>query len=165
MNPLIDEKMILTTSSAFMELAYDWLGINIVREAYGPTDNEGLCHEYCCGISLKGDVKGHVFLGLDGYTKLLMLPYIAKKFSLEEHPPEVVESSLLSFMNQFAGLIATELQEFITRVDTGVPQIYSHKLLSLPTEKFRKYALIFFLKDEEKQAYLGRAYLFLAIGK
>ncbi len=165
MDPLVDEKFILTTSAAFMELAYDWLGVSIQREAYGPTMNEGLCYEYCSTCTFDGEIKARLFMGMDGYTKLLLLPYIARKFALDEMHSEVAESSLLSFTNQLCAMINTELNEFLDTMNVSSPEQVSHKLIELPAADYRKYTMIYFLKDDSRPAYLGRVYLFLAVEK
>ena len=46
------------------------------REAYGPSRNEGLCYESCQRVSFAGDLAGDLYLCMDGYTKLKLLPRI-----------------------------------------------------------------------------------------
>ena len=165
MNPVLDEKYIVSLSASIMEIFHDRMSLSIDREAYGPTLNEGLCYEYCLKYNFSGKETGSIFFGMDGYTKILMLPYIAKSFRLKKIHPEVVEDALLSFFHEIAALLQIEIVEFESNFKLKKPSDISTKVQRLPTFKYRKYMLIFFLKDPDKRKYLGRLYCNLVFEK
>ncbi|MDH5719070.1 MAG: chemotaxis protein CheX [Spirochaetia bacterium] len=165
MDPFQDEKFILTVSSSFIEVSADWLDINMMREAYGQTNNEGLCYEFCASLGFKGDINGKIFIGMDGYTKLLVLPYIAAKFNLTQFHWEAAESSLLSYINQIGGKILTELEDYYKDFEIESPELFSNKFVPLSKDDYRKYTVIFFLKDDNLKKYLGRLYATIAFLK
>ncbi|MDH5717367.1 MAG: chemotaxis protein CheX [Spirochaetia bacterium] len=165
MDPFQDEKFILTVSSSFIDVSAEWLEISMMREAYGQTYNEGICYEFCAGIDFSGDISGKMFICMDGYTKLLLLPYVAAKFNLSQFHWEAAESSLLSYVNQIGGKIFSELEDYFSTFEIKPPSLYSNKLVPLPADEFRKYAVIFFLRDEKKKKYLGRLHTTIAMKK
>ena len=165
MDPLLDEKIVVTISASLMEILGEWFEIDAIREAYGPTNNEGLCYEFCAKMRFSGSLQGNIFVGLDGYTKLLILPHIIEKFQISDKHPELTESALVSFVEHIGKLVASELDEYLMHIQVDIPEIVSHKLIEVKREDFRKYMLIFFLKSSKKKAYLGRIYVFLALNK
>ena len=58
MNPLLDEKIVLSMSRILPSVFEKTLGVVAKREAYGPSKNEGLCFEKCSAIDLIGDFNG-----------------------------------------------------------------------------------------------------------
>lgn len=164
MNPELDERIILTISSSFIEIITDWLKITAIREGYGATVNEGLCYEFCSGIPFSGNASGEMFIGMDGYTRLLLLPYIIKSLELEVEHPELVESAMNSFVLKLGREFSDELND-ISTITLMEPERLNHKIVPLPQDKYRKYTMIYFLRDDEKKKYLGRIYLHLALDK
>ena len=165
MKPLFDERMILSNAAVMTELFGESLGIECIREAYGPTMNEGLCFEFCTQSTFKGSSKGNFFLGMDGYTKILLLPYLADKIKPDRSAQDINTSLVVIFVNQIIDALSRELQEFNSDFLLDTARLCSHTLISLPYKKYRKYVSIFFLKDEEKKQYLGRIYSILAFQK
>ena len=165
MNPLIDEKMILSNAAVMAEAFSNHLGLECVREAYGPTVNEGICFEFCVQALFKGRSDGTFFLGMDGYTKILLLPYLSGKIKPDRSARDLNTSLVVVFVKKILKTLSDDIQEFQPRFSLGAVQLCSHDLIPLPTEKYRKYISIFFLKDEGKKRYLGRVYTILAFQK
>ncbi len=165
MDPLLDEKFILTVSNILPELTEDILKIQAVREAYGPSKNEGLCFENCTQVDFSGDLNGSLFLGLDGYTKLKLLPRIAKSFHLDPTTKSNSATIMLDFANEVSVNLIEEMQFGQYKIESKQPQNRNHKLVPIDQERFRQYILIFFLKEELEQLYLGRLYVVLLLEK
>jgi len=164
MNPELDERLILTISSSFIEIITDWLNINAIQEGYGASINEGLCYEFCSGIPFSGVISGELFIGMDGYTRLLLLPYIVEHLEMEVTHHQLVDSAMNTLVYKLAKEFSEEL-ESISKVSMNEPRNLNHKMVTLPQEKYRKYTLIYFLRDDEKRKYLGRIYIHLALDK
>ncbi|MDH4199378.1 MAG: chemotaxis protein CheX [Spirochaetia bacterium] len=164
MNPELDERIILTISSSFVEISIDWLKITAVREAHGMNVNEGLCYEVCSGIPFSGKVSGELFFAMDGYTRLLLLPYIVHNLEMNDPQKEMVETAMNSFVKKLSDEFSLELAD-IANIEMQEPRNLNHKLIPLPQESYRKYAIIFFLRDDDKKKYLGRIYLHLVLEK
>ena len=168
MDPYIDEKLILVTSAVLNELFGDVLSIDCIREAYGPTINEGLCYEYCIQATFTGSFEANFFLGLDGYTKILLLPYLSIKYkdiAIHKKDLWINEALFSEFGQMFSNMLYDDIKDFSEELQQHPVKVCSRKLVSLPTESFRKYIIIFFLKDESKHLYLGRAYCLIAVNK
>lgn len=165
MDPLVDEKYILTASASLVEVAGEDLGLYAIREAYGPTLNEGLCYEYCIKTPFSGSHPGALYIGMDGYTRLQILPYAAQKLELDREIPEVAEDALSAFCKRIQSLMEYEIREFQPDFQFDTPKIVSHKIEKLPAHKSRKYILIFFMRDEALKKYLGRIYFTLVFNK
>jgi len=164
MNPELDERIILTLSSSLAEITTDWLKFNSILEGFGATVNEGLCHEYCTGISFTGNVSGEIFIGMDGYTKLLLLPYIIAHLDLTVKHTQLAEGAMNSFVYKLAEEFSEEL-DLIVKISMQEPRSLNHKLVPLPQDLYRKYLMIYFLRDDEKKKYLGRLYIYLVLNK
>ena len=165
MDPLVDEKYILTASASLLEIMGEDLNLYAIREAYGPTLNEGLCYEYCVKTPFTGSHPGALYLGLDGYTRLQLLPYAVRRLELERDIPEVAEDALASLSGRLHSLMEYEIREFQPDFQFKTPKIISHKIEKLPAASLRKYILIFFIRDETLKKYLGRVYLTLTLQK
>ena len=169
MDPYIDEKIILATSAVISELFNEAFNLDCTREAYGPTINHGLCYEYCSRIDINGDdIKITFFLGLDGYTRLLLLPYLSERYSDIASKSDIFnlnDAIFFEFSKNIFLLIKNEIVDFFHNLEEKTVDICSHKLIPLSTEKFRKYMTIFFLRDSIKNIYLGRLYFVIAIHK
>ena len=167
MNPLTDEKMVLISSALIPELLGDRLKIECIREAYGPTFNEGLCFEWCFELNFSGSVNGKLCLGSDGYTRILLLPYLARNVRLkpEEQKDRFNERLLLKLSEEFAEMFTYEMKEFVDRFRIESIKSSDHKLISFLDKEYRRYMVIFFLKDERLKKYLGRVYVMIAVEK
>jgi len=164
MNPDLDQRFIQTISTSFVEIVIDWLKITAIREGYGPTMNEGLCYEFCMGIPFSGDVSGEIFIGMDGYTRLLLLPYIINHLDLEVNHPQLVESAMSSLVFKLAKEFSEEL-DAISHINLLESRSLNHQMVALPKEEFRKYTMIYFIKDDDNKKYLGRIYIHLVLEK
>lgn len=165
MDPLLDEKFILTISNLVPELTEEILKIQAVREAYGPSKNEGLCFENCTQVDFTGDLNGSIFLGLDGYTKLKLLPRIAKSFHLDPTTQSNSATIMLDFANEIGVNLIEEMQLGQFKIESQAAINQNHKLVSVDRGRFRQYIVIFFLKEELEQLYLGRLYVVLLLEK
>jgi hypothetical protein len=163
-NPELDQRLILTISSSFVEIVTDWLNVTAIREGFGQTANEGLCYEFCSSIPFSGNISGEMFIGMDGYTRLLLLPYIVNHLDMEYTHPQLVEAAMNSLVLKLAKEFSDEL-EAVSQVKMQEPRNLNHKLVPLPKEDYRKYMMIFFIRDDENKKYLGRIYLHLALDK
>ncbi|RME93675.1 MAG: chemotaxis protein CheX [Candidatus Hydrogenedentota bacterium] len=167
MDPLLDEKLILTASASLIDVTSEQLGVYAVREAYGPTSNEGLCFEYCVKFPFQGKPNGNFYFAMDGYTKLQLIPYVVRNFLSEDDsaPKAIADKALFTMAKEVANMMEEELKEFQEEFCFEEGKILSHKIEKLPSASFRKYMIIFFLKDNYRKKYLGRIYLVLALKK
>jgi len=165
LDPLLDEKIILTIMRKFSDFMKETLHLSADREAYGPSRNEGLCYESCQSLSFTGEIEGQLFLGMDGYTKLKLLPRVAERYNLTNFSSGMASSILLEFINQLAGKILTELEEGGFHLQMAVPENHDHKIVTFDLSRFREYIMIFFLRDRRQRMYLGRAYLTILFRK
>ena len=165
MDPLLDEKIVITLARGFTEFIQQNLQLHAVREAYGPSRNEGLCYESCSGIGFGGDVEGKLFLGMDGYTKLKMLPVIFERFGVNLGEKGMADSVLLEFSNQIASAIIQELQDAGYGLTLEPPENLNHKMVPIDLANYRQYILIFLLQDRRGRRYMGRCYIVLTLKK
>ncbi|PJZ65751.1 chemotaxis protein CheX [Leptospira wolffii] len=165
LDPLLDEKFILTISQIFPEFLEKNLHIQAVREAFGPSKNEGLCYENCTSVEFQGEATGRLFLGMDGYTKLKLLPKIARSFHIDPTIRSHAASIMLEFANQICAELITEMKLGRFQMDILPPENLNNKLVSVDLEQYRQYILIYFLKDKDAREYLGRVYLILLMKK
>ena len=165
MDPIIDEKFLVSISASIMEIVHENMSISIEREGYGSTLNEGLCYEFCLKHNFTGKEHGSIYFGMDGYSKLLILPYAVQKFDLRKVHPEVARDALFSFFYEIAKLIQIEIADIDNLFRLKKPIDISNRIQRLPTFKYRKYMMIFFLKDPNLKKYLGRLYCNLAFEK
>lgn len=165
MDPLLDEKFLLALSRVVPEYLEKNLKIEAKREAFGPSKNEGLCYENASKVEFIGDVKGHLYMCMDGYTKLKLLPKIAESFMVDPTSRTNAPSILLEFANQFSGHLLREMQTDHYSLDLLTPENLNNKLVPIDLNLFREYILIFFLKDPKEKSYLGRMYFILLLQK
>ncbi|BDA77608.1 chemotaxis protein CheX [Leptospira kobayashii] len=165
MDPLLDEKFILTVSQVLPEHFQKTLQVQAEREAYGPSKNEGFCYENATCVEFVGDLSGKVYLGLDGYTKLKLLPRIAKSFQIDSTSRAHSSSIMMEFANQISGKLISEMRLGRFEIDILPPENLNHKLVPISLERYRQYILIFFLKDRREEEYLGRLYTILLLEK
>ena len=143
----------------------DTLGIMAVREAYGPSRNEGLCYEKCTSIDLSGEFDGSYYLGLDGYTKTKLLPYIARCFNMTSFSQISSSLVLMEFTNLICGKISDELTSAGFKLEISTPQNLDNKLIPIDLLKYRQYIIIYFLQDKPVKKYCGRIYTILTLKK
>ncbi len=165
MDPLLDEKIILTLNRITTEFFKENLYISADKEAYGPSRNEGLCYESCSRIGFSGDINGYLYFCLDGYTKLKLLPRIAERFQIDAGLRGMADSIVLEFSNQLASNIVFELQDGGFNVDLEPPENLNHQLVRVDGRTYRQYIMIFFLRDRRERRYYGRLYLVLTVRK
>ncbi len=165
MDPLLDERIVLTVMRSFSEFLKNSLRVSADKEAYGPSKNEGLCYESCQRVSFSGDLNGSLYFCMDGYTKLKLLPRIADVFQIDPRLKGMADSVLLEFSNQLAAQVVDELVDGGFRVEIGVPENLNHQLVAIDAKKYRQYIIIFFIRDRRAQKYLGRIYVVLTMQK
>jgi len=165
MDPLLDEKFILSISQVLPDHFQKTLQIQAEREAYGPSKNEGLCYENCTCVEFLGDLNGKIYLGLDGYTKLKLLPKIAQSFQIDPTSRAHSGSIMMEFANQVSGHLVSEMRLGRYQIDILPPDNLNNKLIPVSLERYRQYILIFFLKDRREEEYLGRLYTILLLEK
>lgn len=165
MDPLLDEKLVLTISRDCAEFIRQNLYLYAEKEAYGPSRNEGLCYESCSRVDFMGEVEGSLFFCMDGYTKLKLMPRIADRFQIDPSLKGMAESVLLEFANQLTSTVVIELQEGGFDIQMGPPENLSHKIVPIDLSVNRQYIIIFFLRDRRMKEYLGRIYIVLLVRK
>ncbi len=165
MDPFLDEKVVLTVTASFLEVAADFLHIDAQREGYGPTQNEGLCYEYCSGVEYRGKIKLDLYIGMDSYTRILLLPYIVKNLKFDIDRREIADMALDAFSNTIFEELRREVNDYLEDITSSDLMKYNHKMVALPAEQYRKYTIIYFMRDLERGEYLGRVYLHLAFLK
>lgn len=165
MDPLLDEKIILTLNRITTEFFKENLYLSADKEAYGPSRNAGLCYESCSRIGFSGDINGYLYFCLDGYTKLKLLPRIAQQFQIDAGLRGMADSIVLEFSNQLASNIVFELQDGGFNVDLEPPENLNHQLVRVDGSVYRQYIMIFFLRDRRERRYYGRLYLILTVRK
>ncbi len=165
MDPLLDEKIVLTLARAFSEHMKATLYVSAEKEAYGPSRNEGICAECCSAIGFTGELNGMMYLCMDGYTKMKLLPRIAERFQIDAGQRGMADSVLLEFANQIASNIVNDLRDGGYTLDLQPPENLNHKIVPIDLKRNRQYILIFFLRDRRLKRYLGRATLVLTLEK
>ncbi|WCL50213.1 chemotaxis protein CheX [Leptospira sp. GIMC2001] len=165
MDPLLDEKFILTISQVLPDYIRNTLRISAIREAYGPSKNEGICFENCTKVAFEGEVNGAMFLCMDGYTKLKLLPKIADSFGIDPTTRPHSSSIVLEFANQISASLISEMKQGRFNIDILPPENLNHKLISVDMKRFRQYILIYFLTDKRGGINLGRMTLILLMEK
>lgn len=165
MDPLIDEKIILTVSRCFVEYFDESLQITAWREAYGPSLNEGICFESLIMLPFQGELNGAFYFGMDGYTRMKLLPVIANTFKLDTIEKGMADSVLGEFANQIGFRILNEFDDAGYRLQVLPPEALNHKMVPVDLEKQRQYIVIFFIEDKESRKYLGRCHIILILNK
>jgi len=164
MDPLNDEKLISIVSSSCREYYTSRLHVAAEREAYGPSKNEGLCYESCQAVGFSGELNGTLYFGMDGYTRLKLLPRIAKHYqsTAASNDPGTL---LLQFAHDLVSEIISEFQENGFHVDLGEPTGLNNRIVTFDLSRQRQYILIFFIRDRRLHEYLGRIYIVLLVQK
>ena len=165
MDPLLDEKIVLTVSRSFVEYIEDQLGVQAWREAYGPSVNEGLCFESATRLPFSGDFSGAFYFCMDGYTRLKLLPVIAEKFHIDSVEKGMADSVLAEFANQISFRILNEFQDADYQLQLQPPESLNHKLVAVDLQRERQYIVIFFIEDRRRQEYLGRCHVVITLDK
>jgi len=165
MDPLLDEKIVLTLARGFSEYLATTIYIAAEKEAYGPSKNEGLCFESVTALGFSGDVEGVIYFCMDGYTRMKILPRIADQFQVDAREKGMADSILMEFGNHLAAGIVNELQEGGFQIWLDPPENLSHKIVPVDLNLFRQYMLIFFLSDRRLKQYMGRITVVLKIKK
>lgn len=165
MDPLLDERIVLTVMRSFSEFVKNSLRVSADKEAYGPSKNEGLCYESVQRIDFHGDLNGVLYFCMDGYTKLKLLPRIAEVFQIDPRLKGMADSVLMEFSNQLAARVMEELIDGGFQVEIGVPETLNHKLVPIDAKRYRQYIIIFFIRDRRAGQYLGRIYVVLTMEK
>jgi CheY-specific phosphatase CheX len=165
MDPLLDEKIVLTVSRSFVEYMEEQLHIQAWREAYGPSVNEGLCYESTTALPFSGDFSGSLYFCMDGYTRLKLLPLIAETFQIDSVAKGMADSILAEFANQISFRILHEFDDAGYQLHLQPPESLNHKLVSINLQNQRQYIVIFFIEDRQKKQYLGRCHVVLVLDK
>lgn len=165
MDPLLDEKIVLTIARLCTEYFKDTLYVSAEKEAYGPSKNEGICYESLSCIDIHGDFSGKIYFGLDGYTKMKLLPRIAERYQIDPSLKGMSRSIMLEFNNQLSALILDELLYGGYNLDITAPDDLSNKMIPVDLSQYRQYIMIFFLRDRRLRKYLGRLYMILTMKK
>lgn len=165
MDPLLDEKIVLTVSRAFVEYMEEQLQIHAWREAYGPSVNEGLCYESTTAVPFSGDFSGCLYYCMDGYTRMKLLPLIAEKFQVNSVAKGMADSILAEFANQISYRILHEFEDAGYRLHLEPPESLNHKVVSIQLDSQRQYIVIFFIEDRQKRQYYGRCHVILILNK
>jgi len=164
-DPLLDEKFVLTISQIFPEFFRNNLAVEAVREAYGPSKNEGLCYENCTSVEFTGEIKGRFFIGMDGYTKLKLLPRIARNFGIDPTTKTTSSSVIMEFANQISAALVGEMRLGRFEIEILSPENLNNKVFMIDQKMYRQYILIYFLKSKAERSYLGRIYVILLMQK
>ncbi len=165
MDPILDEKFILTISQVLPEFLRKTIHIRAEREAYGPSKNEGLCYESCTRVAFHGEVNGSLFLCMDGYTKLKILPHIARSFEIDPTTRSHSSSIVLEFANQICAGLINEMKLGRFEIDIDPPENLNNKVIFVDLKMYRQYILIYNLTDRRMQSNLGRLYIILLMEK
>lgn len=169
MDPLLDEKIVVSMLRNAPEFLMENFSIMAKQEAYGPSRNEGLCYESCTAIHISGDLECTLYFGLDGYTKLELLPIIADRYidTAEEsaETKRVSDTILMDFYNELASSFISEMEDGGFSLTIAEKKNLNHRLVAVDLHHNREYILIFFLTEPEKKRYLGRLYVVIAARK
>jgi CheY-specific phosphatase CheX len=106
-----------------------------------------------------------MYLCMDGYTKMKLLPRIAERYQIDAGQRGMADSVLLEFSNQIASNILSELRDGGYHLELQPPESLNHKIVPIDLKRNRQYILIFFLRDRRMKRYLGRATLVLTLEK
>ena len=165
MDPFLDEKLVAILSKSCSNYIAKQLQVSAEREAYGPSKNEGLCYESCQSVDINGEVEAKIYFGMDGYTRLKLLPRMAEKITAESAVRGMVDSILMEFANQMGAEIVNELHSSNYESHLGIPENLNNKLIPIDLKKYRQYIIIFFIRDRRAHEYLGRIYVVFILKK
>ena len=165
MNPYFDEKIISVASNVIRESIQETFKVNIEREAYGLTNNEGICFEILFQIPFKTSPEINIYFGLDGYTKILLLPYLTNKFNINLEEENIGGTALLHFNEYMGEFMLHEFGVFLSDIELEDIKVWDNKIIPLDKTKLRKYMLIFYLTEKDVPKNLGRIYSIVTIEK
>ncbi len=165
MSHLQDERIIITIIRTLEEYLNFNLKIEAHSEAYGPTQNEGLCYEVLQESEFTGDLKGRIFLAMEGYTRLKLLPILADEYRDDFVKTPRADELIGHMMKGFLAIVFDELNRSELSLHHLPPILKDHKMVDLKYSNSRNYMMIFFLKDRANPAYLGRLYIILSLEK
>ncbi|GIX41721.1 MAG: chemotaxis protein CheX [Leptospiraceae bacterium] len=163
MDPLLDEKIIITFSQIIPEYFYETYQLIFKREAFGPSLNEGICYEFVSSIDFSGDISGKLFLCMDGATKLKILPYLSKNHHIDTYQKGMANSILMEIMNQIASMFSEEFSYAKISIKIHPPEIFNNTLYKVNFEIYRQYMLIFNVFYESNL--IGRVYFIILLEK
>lgn len=163
MEPLLDEKIIITLSQIIPEYFEENFNLVLKREAFGPSFNEGICFEFSATVSFDGDFSGKFFLCMDGATKLKILPYVSKNYYVDGYQKGMANSILMEITNQIVANFALEFSYAKFKLLLQAPEIWNHKVFLINFAQYRQYVIIFNVYNETK--ILGRLYCILLLEK
>lgn len=166
MDPRLDEKVVVTAAREFMDIIEAAFELSATKEAFGPSKNEGLCYETAIDIPFGGDFGGHIYICMDGYTKMNLLPAIAEWIKrIHPSPSPGLSWALCRFGETVADSILNEISQAGYELTADPPLDRSHKLTPIDLKASRQYITIIFLEDARHKKYLGRFYLILLLNK
>lgn len=163
MNPYFDETLVLILSASLEEAARSLTDIRAMRESSSHTFMEGVCHEVCYASEMSGPASGIIFLGLDRYSHSMAQSKLRELASSLNVP--AADSASIQLFQEVLELTRADLGTAYPALKFSEPRIEHNKLIPLPRDDYRKYRMIFFLRDSETETYLGRFYLLVALQK
>lgn len=163
MDPLLDEKIVITLTQIITEYFIDSFDLKFKREAFGPSLNEGICYEFSSYIEFEGDISGKFFFCMDGATKLKILPYLSKNFHIDTYQKGMANSILMEITNQIMANFAQEFSYAGINIKIHTPEIFNHKIYKVDFQIYRQYILIFNIINDAN--YLGRANFIILLEK
>jgi len=126
---------------------------------------EKLMGNFYTSVEFSGEINGKLFIAMDGYTKLKLLPRIAKSFQIDPTTKTTSSSVVMEFNNQIVAQLAGEMHTGGFDMEIYPPENLSNKMVPIDFSQYRQYILIYFLKAVEEKSYLGRIYLILLMKK
>ncbi len=163
MDPLLDEKIIITLSQIIPEYFNENYQLIFKREAFGPSLNEGICYEFSVFVELTGDIQGKLFLCMDGATKLKILPPLSKNFHFDIYQKGMANSILMEIINQITSIFAEEFSYANFKIKINVPTIISNTIYKIDFQLYRQYMIIFNVYSES--ILIGRVYFIILLEK
>ncbi len=163
MDPLLDEKIIITLTQIITEYFLDSFDLKFKREAFGPSLNEGISYEFAAYLDFEGDIAGKFFFCMDGATKLKILPLLSKNFHIDTYQKGMANSILMEITNQIFAIFAQEFSYAGMHIKPHTPEIFNHKIYKVDFEVYRQYILIFNILYDDN--FLGRSYFIILLEK
>ncbi len=165
MNPLLDEKIVVILSQVTIEYFTDNFLLNLKRDGYGPSLNEGISFEYAAYVEFTGDFSGLIFLCMDGATKLKLLPQITKKFHVDKYQKGMANSILMEMVNQISSLFIEEFSYAKVNLKLNVPESMNNKIFIVEFSEYRQYYIIYNIFNENYSTIIGRLYQIILLKK
>lgn len=163
MNPYFDETLILVLSASLEEVCTRATNIEVQKESSSHTFIEGICHEVCYGSQMDGPINGYIFWGMDSTSHSLLQPTILD--TPAQITTSIVDAASLYLYSQTLTLCQKDLGVAYPKLEFKEPTVFNNKIVSLPKDSYRKYRMIFFLREKKTQTYIGRLYLIAALSK